>query len=74
MIQYEVMDNDKLIALVDTSPKLQEFIYHLYSKKEYDLDKLKSMGNYEKGIAFYILNDIYPCNVFGALEKYNTNN
>lgn len=73
MIRYEILDNDKLIALVSSSKKLQEFVYFLYSNKEYKLDKLKSMGNYEKGIAFYILEDIYPCNIFGDLDDFNPN-
>lgn len=63
-------DIDEIIEMVENQPRLQEFVYCLYTGKEYKLSNLKSMDNTNKGLAFQILDDIYPNNIFGDLERF----
>jgi len=64
------MKMNNIIEKVENNERLQEFVYCLYTNKDYKLKKIKSLDFENKEIAFRILNEIYPENIFGDLEKY----
>ncbi|WP_415899286.1 hypothetical protein [Neptuniibacter sp. QD48_11] len=61
----------EIIEKVESQIRLQEFVYCLYRNEEYKLSKLKGMDDENRGIAIKILEDIYPENIFGDLERFN---
>lgn len=64
---------NNIVEKVENNERLQEFVYCLYNDKDYKLKKLKSLDFENKEIAFKILNEIYPENIFGNLERYKWN-
>ena len=60
---------NKIIKAVEQQPRLQEFVYCLYTNDKYQLNKLKSLDSVNREIAFEILEHVYPENPFKNIIK-----
>lgn len=64
------IDIKDVIKAVETQERLQEFVYCLYTNKEYKLSKLKSLDSHNFKFSMYILRYVYPENPFGNINRF----